>query len=630
MAIIQGEFTYGGLPRNDVTVKLWPAGEFTSAPAQDTALPSGDPVDDTTTGTDHGGAGAYRFSGVADGSYYVSFEYAGSIVYEYQLAGAANVMDFGAVGDGVADDSAELQAAINAVSGGGRVYLPPGNYKIATGLTIPSGNIRIEGASRIGTKITFSGSSGTALASSDQAEARTALCIENLSFVGSGGTAIGVDLEGFSNVTMTDVEINGFLTQMNLDGTVSNFWNTFVNCKFWAGSPSSGQDGVNFGQSANRQTFVGCQWARLDRQCVIGDGVAAPGPNDIHFVSCSFDLADTCCIDVVRGSGIHIDGGRFEANTLCLQVAGTNISRDIVFAPDHLSSNDAVLAGGHFGLTIRGGGTSTPAHITTGYSTSPAPNRAPNGLMEGWASASDLLGWASLTTTNWATTGNETREGTIKASGTYAAKIGDGVNSSRGIATAVAIPVNADMPYTFTLKYTAPDTDKGLRYGFRCLDAASAVITTGTVQLLGLSTDEIGTAGTGSLTYSAGFNAHVAGVDLLTEVADTYQREGDIMKFPSGTVSVLIGIWTVGAGANRYAYVDEVFLGEGAGCYAGHAKAIGDSGDQSLHGKLLAGNGIGVGNSAAASSLGTVTDKIEVFDAAGASLGFLPVYDAIT
>lgn len=49
-----------------------------------------------------------------------------------------------------------------------------------------------------------------------------------------------------------------------------------------------------------------------------------------------------------------------------------------------------------------------------------------------------------------------------------------------------------------------------------------------------------------------------------------------------------------------------------------------------LHGKLTAVGGIGVGNSAVATTPGTVTRKIEVFDASGASLGFVPVYDAIT
>lgn len=46
--------------------------------------------------------------------------------------------------------------------------------------------------------------------------------------------------------------------------------------------------------------------------------------------------------------------------------------------------------------------------------------------------------------------------------------------------------------------------------------------------------------------------------------------------------------------------------------------------------KLITAVGLGVGNSAAATALGSVTKKIEVFDASGASLGFLPVYDAIT
>lgn len=40
--------------------------------------------------------------------------------------------------------------------------------------------------------------------------------------------------------------------------------------------------------------------------------------------------------------------------------------------------------------------------------------------------------------------------------------------------------------------------------------------------------------------------------------------------------------------------------------------------------------GLGVGNSAAATTPGTVTKKMEVFDATGASIGFVAVYDAIT
>lgn len=47
-------------------------------------------------------------------------------------------------------------------------------------------------------------------------------------------------------------------------------------------------------------------------------------------------------------------------------------------------------------------------------------------------------------------------------------------------------------------------------------------------------------------------------------------------------------------------------------------------------GKLAASEGLGVGNSEVASTLGTVTRRVEIFSETGASLGFIPVYDAIT
>lgn len=49
-----------------------------------------------------------------------------------------NVRDFGAVGDGVADDSAAIQSALDAANaaGGGEVYVPDGVYAIKTSLMI--------------------------------------------------------------------------------------------------------------------------------------------------------------------------------------------------------------------------------------------------------------------------------------------------------------------------------------------------------------------------------------------------------------------------------------------------------------------------------------------------------------
>jgi hypothetical protein len=49
----------------------------------------------------------------------------------------ANVLDFGATGDGIADDTAEIQAAINSFGAeGGTVFFPTGSYKTTTALSM--------------------------------------------------------------------------------------------------------------------------------------------------------------------------------------------------------------------------------------------------------------------------------------------------------------------------------------------------------------------------------------------------------------------------------------------------------------------------------------------------------------
>ena len=53
------------------------------------------------------------------------------------IAGASlNVLDYGAVKDGVTDDSVAIQSAIDALpSVGGEIVFPAGDYLIGTGLT---------------------------------------------------------------------------------------------------------------------------------------------------------------------------------------------------------------------------------------------------------------------------------------------------------------------------------------------------------------------------------------------------------------------------------------------------------------------------------------------------------------
>jgi hypothetical protein len=60
-----------------------------------------------------------------------------------KLRDTVSIKDFGAVGDGVVDDTAAIQAAINASD---NVYFPPGNYKVTSKISVNTNNVNITGA----------------------------------------------------------------------------------------------------------------------------------------------------------------------------------------------------------------------------------------------------------------------------------------------------------------------------------------------------------------------------------------------------------------------------------------------------------------------------------------------------
>ena len=62
-----------------------------------------------------------------------------------KFAETISVKDFGAVGNGTTDDSYAIQAALNAVGNGGRLYVPAGKYLINTPLTVSNKTVFIQG-----------------------------------------------------------------------------------------------------------------------------------------------------------------------------------------------------------------------------------------------------------------------------------------------------------------------------------------------------------------------------------------------------------------------------------------------------------------------------------------------------
>lgn len=85
---------------------------------------------------------------------------AASRTIESKLRDTVSVKDFGAVGDGVTDDTAAIQAAIASLTSGGTVYLPRGTYLTSSTLTISVIGTSLVGAGSGGNARSVTGSSG--------------------------------------------------------------------------------------------------------------------------------------------------------------------------------------------------------------------------------------------------------------------------------------------------------------------------------------------------------------------------------------------------------------------------------------------------------------------------------------
>jgi hypothetical protein len=143
-----------------------------------------------------------------------------------QATGPFNVRTgFGAVGNGVADDTASIQNAINAAQlvGGGEVYLPAGTYRITNQLTVTNKSMAFRGEGQRLTTLRFEAALGIVFTSTAPPTPpfpiNATLTVKSLSLLrsGAGGTAISAtwpqyDPNAFGYVTtvINDVHIGEF------------------------------------------------------------------------------------------------------------------------------------------------------------------------------------------------------------------------------------------------------------------------------------------------------------------------------------------------------------------------------------------------------------------------------------
>lgn len=134
-----------------------------------------------------------------------------------RLRQTISVKDFGAVGDGVTDDTADIQAAITAAnaSGGSVVFLPAGTYQLSSRLNLAS-NVQLVGAGMGITILRMAATStadsviyGTGL--SNVRVADLSVDVNGSARSAYAGTMSGVLISISTNVTLFNIEVYGAL-----------------------------------------------------------------------------------------------------------------------------------------------------------------------------------------------------------------------------------------------------------------------------------------------------------------------------------------------------------------------------------------------------------------------------------
>ncbi len=214
-----------------------------------------------------------------------------------------NVRDFGAKGDAVADDTAAIQAAIDAAQDGGTVKIPRGTYMVR-GLKVKKFGTTITGEARWGTRLVHTSSTIPLLDISGTASMTGHIrycALSDITLNGNHNSGVLIRSIYADTCTYTDVHF------VYCEGVATDFievWDTrFLQC-VWENCGTEDAPAVllrntmppgQFGFSddnTNQIYFTGCRWESFRNGAIKMDGAANGSPrmlNGIFFTSCKME-----------------------------------------------------------------------------------------------------------------------------------------------------------------------------------------------------------------------------------------------------------------------------------------------------------------------------------------------------
>jgi hypothetical protein len=270
-----------------------------------------------------------------------------------KLQESISVLDFGAIGNGITDDTVAIQAAIDSLSGIGIVKFPKGTYKVSATINlVDKPNVSLIGEGFTASKLVATASfTGTILLDMQNVSSTygASSVISGLYLSGSAGCTTGIKQNYSTLSTLSDLYVQDFSTHgIYSDNGYVDYWQSI---KLQGCGVGFYLNGANHASSYNNihisNSTVGA--------CAISGVTKADGNSALVFNSLQIDSANATSSSLVKidtGSeqfivkfndcyiGEYADGGQ----SIIEVITGTAIFENgVVFAQ---AGNLATLTGG--------------------------------------------------------------------------------------------------------------------------------------------------------------------------------------------------------------------------------------------------------------------------------------------
>jgi hypothetical protein len=319
------------------------------------------------------------------------------------INGTVNVRNFGAVGDGVTDDAASIQAAIDFLQaqGGGTLFIPAKTYYLGSTLTVTDSDVKIIGAGRNSTKLLFGSSVSVGLnyqlAKSGLLATYQSASVRNLSLL-TNNTTTSAEIgkcavrytpsplnqlgSPYPTVRLDDIFIggnNGFVNFWNTGVDIADGVNALITSCVILGKFNNAFNGMNYAvytgnQSVNIQ-ITDCFMYYGTNAIVMNAALTGAefGSEGLQVIGCQImGFAN----GVIKANGTTIEGrplvlvsnSHINATSNCVQVNNCTesiITGNLFYIQETV--NDSVIAGASCVAYVNPtSGDETNRHIATG------------------------------------------------------------------------------------------------------------------------------------------------------------------------------------------------------------------------------------------------------------------------